>query len=214
MARRTSPASKVGFSWSSDPLCNISAHMLMRGIVTARTAACIDLNVSSVILGNLLPRKSTKTSSANGRVTAGMEGCGCSLASFLITLLRHLSDWSFWYAPLGSMVTGRKSCTPPWLPAFRMSTRDCSLEVDARLPVSDLWVGLVSCRKYELERWYENLPTSLCIQSCCTDLRHCCAWCTSYRITPVKVQSCSGHWQSHPVGNIRESHGSCHGPAI
>ena len=124
-----------------------------------------------------------------------MEGCGCSLASFLlVALLRHLwkfwdtyeviylcgghtfsrsarvkhfeclipslfssssssrdllaggrssSHSSSWYAPLVSIVSGRKSCTPPWLPAFRMSTRDCSLEVDARLPVSELWEGLV-----------------------------------------------------------------------
>ena len=91
MAKRTSPAFKVGSSWSSDPQCSISAHRLMRGIVPARTAACIDLSVSSVLLGNLLPRKSTRTSSANGGVTAGMEGCGCSLASFLlVALLRHL----------------------------------------------------------------------------------------------------------------------------
>ena len=55
MAKRTSPAFKVGSSWSSDPLRNISAHRLMRGIVPARTAACIDLRVSSVLLGNLLP---------------------------------------------------------------------------------------------------------------------------------------------------------------
>ena len=48
MARRIPPAFKVGSSWSSDPLRNISAHRLMRGIVPARTAARIDLNVSSV----------------------------------------------------------------------------------------------------------------------------------------------------------------------